>query len=156
MHQMVVCFAVFYTMKWRKSFHVLLSTTSAPPINPKTTSSISMANYSPLSSGRGWGWGWKTLVSRLCFPYTISPLIINNATLIIVLSRNSVRVVPLIARGWRGTSLPRVNVRKEIQRRRCWAFSVKAHLPWNLLWRINQKKRDTYGVVSRKPYVNPG
>ncbi|EFV04071.1 hypothetical protein HMPREF9420_1768, partial [Segatella salivae DSM 15606] len=32
---------------------------------------------------------------------------------------NSVRVVLLIARGWRGTSLPRVNVRKEIQRRRC-------------------------------------
>ena len=25
----------------------------------------------------------------------------------------------LIARGWRGTSLPRVNVRKEIQRHRC-------------------------------------
>ena len=35
---------------------------------------------------------------------------------------NSVRVVPLIARGWRGTSLPRVNVRKEIQRHRCWVF----------------------------------
>ena len=41
-------------------------------------------------------------------------------------SRNSVRVVLLIARGWRGTSLPRVNVRKEIQRHRCWAFSKKA------------------------------
>ena len=39
--------------------------------------------------------------------------------------RNSVRVVLLIARGWRGTSLPRVNVRKEIQRHRCWAFSKK-------------------------------
>ncbi|WP_278509168.1 hypothetical protein [Segatella salivae] len=34
-------------------------------------------------------------------------------------SRNSVRVVLLIAQGWRGTSLPWVNVRKEIQRRRC-------------------------------------
>ena len=33
--------------------------------------------------------------------------------------RNSVRVVLLIARGWRGTSLPRGNVRKEIQRHRC-------------------------------------
>ena len=32
---------------------------------------------------------------------------------------NSVRVVLLIARGWRGTSLPRVNIRKEIQRHRC-------------------------------------
>ena len=41
---------------------------------------------------------------------------------------NSVRVVLLIARGWRGTSLPRVNVRKEIQRHRCWAFSEKACL----------------------------
>ena len=39
---------------------------------------------------------------------------------------NSVRVVLLIARGWRGTSLPRVNVRKEIQRHRCCAFSKKA------------------------------
>ena len=41
-------------------------------------------------------------------------------------SRNSVRVVLLIAQGWRGTSLPRVNVRKGIQRHRCWAFSKKA------------------------------
>ena len=40
--------------------------------------------------------------------------------------RNSVRVVLLIARGWRGTSLPRVSVRKGIQRHRCWAFSMKA------------------------------
>ena len=70
--------------------------------------------------------------------------------------RNSVRVVFLIARGWRGTSLPRVNIRKEIQRRRCWAFSVKARLQWALLWRINQKKRNTYGVVPRKTYTNPG
>ena len=59
---------------------------------------------------------------------------------------NSVRVVFLIARGRRGTSLPRVNVRKEIQRRRCWAFSMKSHLQWNLSWRINQKKRNTNGV----------
>ena len=69
---------------------------------------------------------------------------------------NSVRVVLLITRGWRGTSLPRVNVCMEIQRRRCWAFSVKAHLQWNLLWRINQKKRNTYGVVPRTIYTNPG
>ena len=59
---------------------------------------------------------------------------------------NSVRVVLLIARGWRGTSLPRVSIRKEIQRRRCWAFSVKTRLQWNILWRINQKKLNTYGV----------
>ena len=73
-----------------------------------------------------------------------------------LLPRNSVRVVLLIARGWRGTSLPRVNVRKEIQRHRCWAFSMKACLQWNLLWQINQKKRNTYGVVPRTIYANPG
>ena len=50
---------------------------------------------------------------------SILPLVINKATLTIGSPRNSVRVVFLIARGWRGTSLPRVNVRKEIQRRRC-------------------------------------
>ena len=60
--------------------------------------------------------------------------------------RNSVRVVLLIARGWRGTSLPRVSVRKEIQRCKCWAFSIKACLWWNLLWRITLRKRNTYGV----------
>ena len=39
--------------------------------------------------------------------------------------RNSVRVVLLIAQGWRGTSLPWVSIRKEIQRHRCWAFLRK-------------------------------
>ena len=53
--------------------------------------------------------------------------------------RNSVRVVLLIARGWRGTSLPRVSIRKEIQRRRCCAFSMKACLKRCNLLRINQK-----------------
>ena len=70
--------------------------------------------------------------------------------------RNSVRVVLLIARGWRGTSLPRVNVRKEIQRCKCWAFSLKARLQRNLSWRINQKKRNIYGVVPHTTYANPG
>ena len=60
--------------------------------------------------------------------------------------RNSVRVVPLIARGRRGTSLPRVNIRKEIQRHRCWAFSVKSPLQWTFLWRITLKKHNTDGV----------
>ncbi len=50
---------------------------------------------------------------------SISPLIINHVALTIVSSRNSVRVVLLVARGWRGTSLPRVSIRKEIQRHRC-------------------------------------
>ena len=48
---MVTCFAVFYMMKCRKPFYVLLSTLSSPPINPKITSSIFMANHSPPSSG---------------------------------------------------------------------------------------------------------
>ena len=51
MRQMVVCFAVFYTMKCTKSFHVSLSTTSPPLINLQITPSISMANHSPPSSG---------------------------------------------------------------------------------------------------------
>ena len=50
---------------------------------------------------------------------SILRFIINIIVTTIISSRNSVRVVLLIARGWRGTSLPRVNVRKEIQRRRC-------------------------------------
>ena len=72
--------------------------------------------------------------------------IINHVIFTIDSSRNSVRVVLLIARGWRGTSLPRVNVRKEIQRRRCCAFSMKAWLQRGVLWRITLRKRNTYGV----------
>ena len=48
---MIVCFAVFYAMKRTKSFHALLSTISPPLINLQITPSISMANYSPPSSG---------------------------------------------------------------------------------------------------------
>jgi len=58
---------------------------------------------------------------------TILRFIINNATPTIVSSRNSVRVVPLIARGWRGTSLPRGNICKEIET-------------------LGYQKRNTYGV----------
>jgi len=54
---MVACFAVFYTMICIKSFYSSLSTLSPPLNNPKTTSFISMTNYSPLSSERGWGRG---------------------------------------------------------------------------------------------------
>ena len=165
-------------MKYLKSFYPSLAMISPPQINSKITNFISRSNYSPPSSGKGWGRGWKALVSRLGLPFTISPLIINHAMPKIVSSRNcvgiallsrwmnfaklmplwcnSVRVVPLIARGWRGTSLPRVSIHKEIQRRRCWAFSVKACLLWNLLWRMNQKRRNTYGVVPRTTYANPG
>ena len=52
-------------------------------------------------------------------PQIILCFIINIIVTTIISYRNSVRVVPLIVRGWRGTSLPRVNVRKEIQRHRC-------------------------------------
>jgi len=41
---------------------------------------------------------------------------------------NAVGVVLLIAQGWRGTSLPWVSIRKEIQRCKCWAFFEKAGL----------------------------
>ena len=85
-----------------------------------------MANYSPPSLGNHRSLfvkpakrGKQRAEVRLCFPYTILHFIINHVTLTIISPRNSVRVVLLIARGWRGTSLPRVNVRKEIQRRRC-------------------------------------
>ena len=49
----------------------------------------------------------------------ISRFFINDISITITSSRNSVRVVLLIARGWRGTSLPRVSIRKEIQRCKC-------------------------------------
>ena len=52
-------------------------------------------------------------------PQIILRFIINDISIAITSPCNSVRVVLLIARGWRGTSLPRVNVRKEIQRHRC-------------------------------------
>ena len=52
-------------------------------------------------------------------PQIILCLILNHIALTIVSTHNSVRVVLLIAWGWRGTSLPRVSIRKEIQRRRC-------------------------------------
>ena len=55
------CFAVFYTMKCRKSFYPSLATISPPLINPKITPSISTTNYSPPSSGRGWGRGFVCL-----------------------------------------------------------------------------------------------
>ena len=44
---------------------------------------------------------------------------INDISIAITSPCNSVRVVLLIARGWRGTSLPRVSIHKEIQRCRC-------------------------------------
>ena len=52
-------------------------------------------------------------------PQIILRFIINNIVTTIISSHNSVRVVLLIARGWRGTSLPRVSIRKEIQRCKC-------------------------------------
>ena len=52
-------------------------------------------------------------------PQIILCFIINDISITITSPCNSVRVVLLIARGWRGTSLPRVSIHKEIQRRRC-------------------------------------
>ena len=51
LRQMVTCFAVFYAIKCLKSFYASLSTPSPPLINLQITPSISMANYSPPSSG---------------------------------------------------------------------------------------------------------
>ena len=85
-----------------------------------------MANYSPPSLGNHRSLfvkpakrGKQRAGGETLFPYTILHFIINHVMLTIVSSRNSVRVVFLIARGWRGTSLPRGNVYKEIQRHRC-------------------------------------
>ena len=144
-----------FTFNYQPCHHPQLTSKPIPPFPWLTT---------PLPLRRTIGrcsWSLRNEESkgagvRLCLPYTISPLIISHVTPTIVSSRNSVRVVLLIARGWRGTSLPRVSIHKEIQRHRCWAFSVKACYQWNFLWRINPKKRNTYGVVPRKPYVNPG
>ena len=115
-----------HRMKCHKPFYALLATTSPLQTNSKTTPSISRSNYSPLSSENHRSLfvkpakrGRQRAGVRLCLPQIISPLILNHVALIIVSSRNSVRVVFLIARGWRGTSLPRVSIHKEIQRRRC-------------------------------------
>ena len=54
LHQMVTCFAVFYTIKLRKLFYASLSTSLPFLITPQTTPSIFTANYSlPLRGGAG-------------------------------------------------------------------------------------------------------
>ena len=110
------------------SFHLLLSTPSPPQINPQLTTPLPLRGTIGRCSWSLRNEESKGLGVRLYLPYTIVPFIINHVTLIIVSPCNSVRVVFLIARGWRGTSLPRGNVGKEIQRHRCWAFSMKALL----------------------------
>ena len=129
-----------FTLYYPQHHHPLLTFKQAP-LFPRLTTPL------PLRGGA---------VVRLYLPFIVLHFIINPATSTIVSPRNSVRVVLLIAQGWRGTSLPRVNVRKEIQRCKCWAFSMKTRLQWNISWRITQRNRNTYGVVSRKPYANPG
>ena len=123
-HFVVWNMANYFTLYYQPSHQPQLTLQQLPPFQRVTT---------PLPLRRTIGrcsWSLrneesKGLGERLCMPYTIFALIINNITLTIVSSRNSVRVVLLIARGWRGTSLPRVSIHKEIQRRRCWAFSIK-------------------------------
>ena len=51
LHQMVTCFAVFYTIKWRKLFYASLSISLPPLITLQTTPSIPKSNYSPPSLG---------------------------------------------------------------------------------------------------------
>ena len=74
---MVVRFAMFYTMKWRKPFYASLSTTSPSLNNPKTTPSISKSNYSPLSSERGRGRGFVCLTLFYALLSTTSPPLNN-------------------------------------------------------------------------------
>ena len=116
-----------FTLHYPQHHHPKLTPKWPPPFSWLTTplplrGTIGRCSWSlPNEESKGLG-------VRLCMPYTISPLILNHVTLTIVSPRNSVRVVLLIARGWWGTSLPRINVYKEIQRCKCWTFSVKAWL----------------------------
>ena len=75
---------------------------------------------------------------------------------------NSVRVVLLIARGWRGTSLPRVSIRKEIHGGLCKEIATPMALfptqhilaQGSLHYRLatlGYQKRNTYGVETFKP-----
>ena len=82
--------------------------------------------------------GLVPLFRWIYFPLWMFP--IHNVVCIVMIIRwmclilrlrswcNAVGVVLLIARGWRGTSLPRVSIHKGIQRHRCWAFSMMAWL----------------------------
>ena len=85
----------------------------------------------------------KGLEVRLRMPYTIPPLIINHATLIIISSRNSVRVVLLIAQGWRAKA-------KSTLGRLSWVVTTLWALYLLFLvilsWHSTQKKYNTYGV----------
>ena len=85
-------------MKCPKSFYALLSTTSPPQTNSKTISSISMANYSPLSSERGWGRGFVCLPSfNFHLPTTSPPLTTPKTTSSISTTNYS---PPSSGRGW--------------------------------------------------------
>ena len=100
---------IFMFFKWRQPILWVLPTGKAIGVMPV----FQWMNFSI------WMFSWCNAVSAVpIFQWThLSPRMFS--------SRNSVRVVLLIARGWRGTSLPRVSIRKEIQRHRCWAFSEK-------------------------------
>ena len=69
-----------HRMKCHKPFYILLSTISPTTINPPTTPSISTANYSPLSSERGWGRGFVCLPSFNLHLSTPSPPQTNSKT----------------------------------------------------------------------------
>ena len=69
-----------HRMKCHKPFYALLSTTSPPQTNSKTTPSISTTNYSPPSSGRGWGGGFVCTKPFHLYLSTTSPPLINPQT----------------------------------------------------------------------------
>ena len=116
-----------FTLHYPQHHHPLLTFKQLPPF-PWLTPPLPLRGTIGRCSWSLRNEESKGLGVRLYLPCTISRFILNHVTLTIVSPRNSVQVVLLIARGWRGTSLPRVNVRKEIQRHRCWAFSEKTWL----------------------------
>ena len=79
--QIIVWFDVFYAVKCRRSFYASLSTPPTFLITPQTTPSICIANYSPLSSERGWGWGFICLsLFYILLSTTPRPHLFHHAT----------------------------------------------------------------------------
>ena len=69
---------------------------------------------------------------------------------------NAVGVVLLVAQGWRGTSLPWVNYRRNSQRcRRCTFYNMSQPHKY-IMQNTTQKTYNTYGVASYITRFNPG
>ena len=114
-----------FTFNYQQCRHPKLTPKQPPPF-PRLTTSLSLRRTIGRCSWSLRNEESKGLGERPYLPFIILHFVINHATLTIISPRNSVRVVLLIAQGWRGTSLPRGNVRKEIQRHRWWVFFEKA------------------------------